>query len=227
MANDQQPENPDQGTDQPPGGPEGNGGSGRKGPQPPPPLKVSKGLLGWVVVLFFLIMLFVGLNSTKSGGKEIPTWQEFTLYIEQDDVEENSIIVRDDRVTARVKPGAQGFPPSTEPRPIWVRIDAANRDWFLAELKTLGSPFKLDTGTSIWLQLLMSFAPILLIILIIWFFIARSMRGAGAGPGGMLGSFGKSRHRISSKDMVDVTFDNVAGVDEAKEWVAAFPVVCS
>ncbi|MHC4447423.1 MAG: ATP-dependent metallopeptidase FtsH/Yme1/Tma family protein, partial [Planctomycetota bacterium] len=219
MANDQQPENPDQGTDQPPGGPDGNGGSGRKGPQPPPPLKVSKGLLGWVVVLFFLIMLFVGLNSTKSGGKEIPTWQEFTLYIEQDDVEENSIIVRDDRVTARVKPGAQGFPPSTEPRPIWVRIDAANRDWFLAELKTLGSPFKLDTGTSIWLQLLMSFAPILLIILIIWFFIARSMRGAGAGPGGMLGSFGKSRHRISSKDMVDVTFDNVAGVDEAKEEV--------
>ena len=33
----------------------------------------------------------------------------------------------------------------------------------------------------------------------------------------MLGSFGKSRHRISSKDTVDVTFDDVAGVDEAKE----------
>ncbi|UCD76934.1 MAG: AAA family ATPase, partial [Phycisphaerales bacterium] len=45
------------------------------------------------------------------------------------------------------------------------------------------------------------------------------MRSAGAGPGGMLGSFGKSRHRISSKDTVNLTFDDVAGVDEAKEEV--------
>ena len=48
---------------------------------------------------------------------------------------------------------------------------------------------------------------------------ARSMRGAGGGPGGMLGNFGKSRHRISTKESVDITFHQVAGVDEAKEEV--------
>jgi cell division protease FtsH len=79
--------------------------------------------------------------------------------------------------------------------------------------------FHTDTGTSIWLQLLGPFIPILLFVAIVWFFIARSMRSAGGGPGGMLGSFGKSRHRISSKDTVDVTFNDVAGVDEAKDEV--------
>ena len=48
----------------------------------------------------------------------------------------------------------------------------------------------------------MQFGPILLVVLLIWFFIARSMRNSGGGPGGMLGSFGKSRHRISTKDTV-------------------------
>jgi cell division protease FtsH len=171
------------------------------------------------MILALLIMLFVLLNGTKGRGKEIPTWQEFTQYIEQGDVEENSIVIKDDRVNAVVQPDAQGFPPSKDPRPVWVRIDSANREWYLKELKVLGVPFKADTGTSVWVQLLITLAPFILVILLIWFFIARSMRSAGAGPGGMLGSFGKSRHRISTKESVSVTFQDVAGVDEAKEEV--------
>ena len=52
-----------------------------------------------------------------------------------------------------------------------------------------------------------------------WFFVFRSMRNAGGGPGGMLGNFGKSRHRVQTADSVNVTFKDVAGVDEAKEEV--------
>ena len=196
-----------------PDGPPGGG----KGPTPPPPVKLSRGLMSWVMILGLLIMLFVLLNNSKGRGKQIPTWQEFAQYVEQGDVEENTIVIKDDRILAMLGPDAQGFPPSTEPRPIWVRIDASNREWFIAELKTLGAPFQLDTGTSIWVNLLITLAPFILLILLIWFFIARSMRSAGAGPGGMLGSFGKSRHRLSTKESVNVTFDDVAGVDEAKE----------
>ncbi len=175
--------------------------------------------MSWVMILALLIMLFVLLNNTKGRGREIPTWQEFTQYVEQGDVEDTSIVIRDDRITATLSADAQGFPPSGEPRPIWVRIDAANREWFLQELKTLGAQFQLDTGTSVWVNLLVATAPFILLILVIWFFIARSMRSAGAGPGGMLGSFGKSRHRITTKESVNVTFHDVAGVDEAKEEV--------
>src|SRR5687767_15578309 len=36
----------------------------------------------------------------------------------------------------------------------------------------------------------------------------------------MLGNFGRSRHRITSKEHTNVTFDDVAGVDEAKDEVS-------
>src|SRR4051812_50090648 len=35
----------------------------------------------------------------------------------------------------------------------------------------------------------------------------------------MLGNFGRSRHKITSKEHTNVTFDDVAGVEEAKEEV--------
>ena len=50
-------------------------------------------------------------------------------------------------------------------------------------------------------------------------------RGAGGGPGGMLGNFGKSRHRVQTKDTVNITFKDVAGVQEAKEEVQELVIV--
>jgi cell division protease FtsH len=62
------------------------------------------------------------------------------------------------------------------------------------------------------------FAPWLLIILFFWFFIGRQMRAPGAG-GGVLG-FGRSRAVLYTKEnRTNVTFDDVAGIDEAKEEV--------
>jgi cell division protease FtsH len=173
--------------------------------------------MSWVLILALLVMLFFLLRNTKGLGKEIATWQEFTQHVEPESIEEGSIVVKDDRVIAVAKPGTLGT--NVEPTQIWVRIDAANREWFINELQELGVAVRFDTGTSVWVNLLVTLAPFLLLILVIWFFIARSMRSAGAGPGGMLGSFGKSRHRLSTKENVNVTFEDVAGVDEAKEEV--------
>ncbi len=216
---DKQSDEKDKSADQGSSGPEGGSGGNAKGPPPPPTVKLSRGLMSWVMILALLIMLFVLLNNTKGRGKELATWQDFTQRLEGGGIVDDSIIVRDDRIVAKVVPDALGFPPSPDPTPIWVRIDAANRDWFLKELHSLGARFHVDTGTSIWVNLLITLAPFILLILLIWFFIARSMRSAGGGPGGMLGSFGKSRHRLSSKENVNVAFADVAGVDEAKEEV--------
>jgi len=67
-------------------------------------------------------------------------------------------------------------------------------------------------------QLLLSVAPILLLIGIILF----TMKGSG---GGMMGggnpmSFGRSKARLISKEKSKITFKDVAGVDEAKEEVS-------
>jgi cell division protease FtsH len=59
--------------------------------------------------------------------------------------------------------------------------------------------------------------PWLVIFIAIWFFVSRQMRAA-SGPGGVL-SFGRSRARLAKKERVKITFNDVAGIDDAKEEV--------
>jgi cell division protease FtsH len=68
------------------------------------------------------------------------------------------------------------------------------------------------------MQILVPFVPWLVLIGFLWFVIFRNLRNGG-GAGGMLGNFGRSRHKITSKEHTNVTFDDVAGVEEAKEEV--------
>jgi cell division protease FtsH len=66
-------------------------------------------------------------------------------------------------------------------------------------------------------QLLLQLAPALLLILV-FVYMLRQMQGAAGGRGAM--SFGKSKARLLGEDQVNVTFADVAGVDEAKTEVA-------
>jgi cell division protease FtsH len=79
--------------------------------------------------------------------------------------------------------------------------------------KIVASP---PTQPNIFVQLLISSFPILLLIGV-WVYFMRQMQGAGGGRGAM--SFGKSRARLLGEDQVSVTFADVAGVEEAKEEV--------
>ncbi len=201
-----------------PNGPEGS--TGGKGPMPPPSVKLTRGLMSWVMILALLIMLFVLLNGTKGRGRPVPSWQEFKAGLLALDPQRREVVIKDDRIVWKGNPEVAFPVDRAKPgEAVWVKIDPMNREFFLNELTEMKASFQLDTATNVWVQLLITLAPFVLLILIIWFFIARSMRSAGAGPGGMLGSFGKSRHRISTKENVSVTFADVAGVDEAEEEV--------
>jgi cell division protease FtsH len=69
---------------------------------------------------------------------------------------------------------------------------------------------------SVLMQMFISWFPMLLLIAV-WIFFMRSAGGLG-GKNGPL-SFGKSKARMQSEDQVKVTFEDVAGADEAKEEV--------
>ena len=66
-----------------------------------------------------------------------------------------------------------------------------------------------------YIMLLTSVAPILILIAVYIFFMRRMQDG-----GGKAMSFGRSKARLISQDASKVTFENVAGVDEAKEELA-------
>src|SRR5262249_58184174 len=67
-------------------------------------------------------------------------------------------------------------------------------------------------GTAWWENLLFGFGPTLVFLaLLVWL-----MRRAGGGAGGVLGGFGRSRARRYEPTGERVTFEDVAGIDEAK-----------
>jgi cell division protease FtsH len=89
---------------------------------------------------------------------------------------------------------------------------------FIGKLKNPSPPsIVFDTGDSFFLSMLYTFGPLLLILAVLWFFLFRQVRGP-MGAGSIL-SFGRSKAKLSDKTKNKVTFDDVAGIEEAKEEV--------
>src|SRR5262249_39365367 len=70
----------------------------------------------------------------------------------------------------------------------------------------------LPSRPSLIIGLAQAFLPILLLVAV-WFLLMRQVQGAGRGAMG----FGKSKARLLTENKNRVTFEDVAGVDEAKE----------
>ncbi|MCK5739182.1 hypothetical protein KAH55_08375, partial [bacterium] len=75
--------------------------------------------------------------------------------------------------------------------------------------------FKFEPQSTQWTQLLLNLAPWVLMIGF-WMFLMRRMQGGGGSNKGIF-SFGKSKAKLISEDSIKVTFDDVAGADEAKQ----------
>lgn len=148
------------------------------------------------------------LLNTQHGGREI-TVQEFAnLY--PNSIDTDSVVVRDEAIEARLT--------GSESSTVIIPLNTATRETITSEVLRITSGNVKSVAAKPWVTLFYTFVPLLLIVLLGWYLIGRMLRGAGAGAG-MLGNFGKSRHRTLNKEMTGVTFADVAGVDEAKEEV--------
>lgn len=200
--------------------PSGKPGADGKPTQTPP--KMRRQFMTWVLVLALVAVVWTVLTNSSQRGEAIQTPQEFFVLAKEGYFEPASVVIQDEKLMATL---AKALPGATERSgqkggQVWVRIIPGNYDWIREQLTTSGVKWQEQVGQSVIMQLLLTLAAPLLILAVLWFVIARSMRGAGGGgPGGMLGSFGKSRHRVTNKENVKVTFGDVAGVDEAKEEV--------
>jgi cell division protease FtsH len=186
----------------------------------PPQPRMSRGILSWMLICFVLIMVWSMMNSAGSGN-EISSWNDFLTRAKAGQFEDNRVTVKDSEITAIIGKdikGDSGATDYTAGEVVFFPADGQNRQFYLEELKTAGIDHRTDTGTGLFMTMLISWAPMIFLLLLIFFFISRSAR-AGGGPGGMLGSFGKSKHRLANKDSIKVTFNDVAGIQEAKEEV--------
>jgi len=191
------------------GGPEQGQEPRKPQNQAPPP---SRGMFGVVSIILLGLIIFMMFSSPGSGTK-IPL-DEFRNLWGGGQIVDNSVVIREDMVLAKKLPDGTKAAAETVVIPLNGPAGKA-----VAEevLRITGGKANVQRASE-WTQFLIFFGPFILLIFVIWFMVARAMRAGGPGAG-MLGSFGKSRHRTMNKEMTGVTFADVAGIDEAKDEV--------
>jgi cell division protease FtsH len=168
---------------------------------------LAKNLLTWAIIAIVLVSIF---NHYASVGTvpESLSYSEFLSNVENGQVAEVHIQSNDagNNITGNTVDGNE-FQTFGPPDPKLVDDLVENKVQITAEP---------PAERSIFVDLILGVAPILLLIGV-WVYFMRQMQGGGAGRGAM--SFGKSRAKLQGEDQVKVTFADVAGVEEAKEEV--------
>jgi cell division protease FtsH len=206
---------------EPKGGPgdKGNRAPGQGGPEG---LKPRKTFMTWIILLTVVALLATVLTGSGSRGEMLNTPQQFMQLAKEGYFEPGSVVIEDSALVATLSKNLPGATTRTGQKGarVWVRIAPGQYDWWRGQLTEASVQWQEAVGQNAWLSwLITGLLPGLIIFGLIWFLFARAFRGAGGGPGGMLGSFGKSRHKMTSKESVNITFADVAGIDEAKEEV--------
>jgi cell division protease FtsH len=162
--------------------------------------QVYKNLALWMVIGLIVILLFTVFQGAQQGGQEQPNFSEFLKAVEQGRVE--SVVIRGNLVTYNLKDSAQTQRTYIVDYPDLVKM-LRERGVRIAVKPPDSNP---------WYAIFLQWVPMLLFIGV-WIFFMRQMQGGGA----KALSFGKARARLISEKQNKVTFQDVAGVDEAKE----------
>lgn len=189
------------------------GGGGSQKPTPPPNnnLKFTRGLMMWMMLIMLALVVFVVFNS-QQRARDL-TLAEFSDLYTSGYIEKDSVIIYAGAVKAIVIDEA----PNIEPGTVQIKFGPVSGQYVIEKVGEITNNRYTDKSSqSLWISFLITLLPWVLIIFVIWFFFFRSIRSAGGGAG-MFGNFGRSKHRVTNKEHTNITFEDVAGIDEAKE----------
>ena len=154
----------------------------------------------WIVILATVVLLWQVVQSGASQEIKPYNFSTFREEVIGDNVA--SVTIKGEEAEGKLNGGQsftvilpQGYPNI---------IDLLNEHNVTVEIEPSNSPS--------WLSALVTFSPILLVI-VFWVFMMRQMQAGG----NKALSFGKSRARLLTSQQKKVTFKDVSGVDEAKE----------
>jgi cell division protease FtsH len=161
-----------------------------------------KTVIFWLVIVLSAFLLWQVVRTGSSGQKEQAiNFSQFLSDVDQGNVKEVTITAQE--VRGKFK----------DDRPFNTTAPVNYPD-MIKTLRDKGVNINIhDVTNGSWgLQLLGTWAPLILLAAL-WFFMIRQMQTGG----NKALSFGKSRARLLSMQQKKVTFKDVAGVDEAKE----------
>ena len=159
-----------------------------------------KNLALWLVIGMIMIAVFNILTQPLNSQSEV-IFSEFMNEVESGKITE--VTIQGDRINGKYLDGSsfQTMTPSKDQDLIRILREKGVRIVVVA-----------PEQTSWYMNILISWFPMIL-LLGIWIFFMRQMQAGG----GKAMSFGKSKARLMNEDKNKITFKDVAGVDEAKE----------
>src|SRR5919106_1138248 len=155
----------------------------------------------WAVILLLLVALFnLFQNPTGQSSASEITYSQFRGDTNEGRVE--SVVISGQEITGKYEDGAR-----------FRTVAPENADYVtLLEDRGVSIQARQDDERMSFLSVLVSWFPMFLLIAV-WIFFMRQMQGAG----GRAMGFGKSKAKLLTEAHGRVTFDDVAGVDEAKQ----------
>ena len=163
---------------------------------------IVKNILLWVVIALVLMMVFNNFGERKTSARSIE-YSKFIANVQSQQVKE---VLIEGRTIKGITANGEHFV-TYNPGDTGLIGDLLK---YNVEIKS-----RPPEQQSLLMQIFISWFPMLLLFGILIFFM-RQMQGAG-GRGAL--SFGKSRARMIEEDQIKISFNDVAGVDEAKSEV--------
>ncbi len=187
--------------------------------KPAPPHRL-RGFWIFFLVLLALNWIFVLLAQPAGQPRvKVPFSPYFLNQVQQGKVK--SISSTSDTIQGTFTTKLRYPPDDTKATPTTLFSTQVPSFWDHASLTALLRDKRVEVnaknpnrGTSVLLTILLGFGPTLLFIGLFYYLMRRA---AGGGAGGALGNFGRSQARRVDPAKIRVTFDDVAGIDEAKD----------
>jgi cell division protease FtsH len=164
---------------------------------------LTKNLLLWLVIAIVLMSVFNNFGNRQQATRPME-YSTFVQKVRSDEIERVTIQGRE--ITGKLKSGESFTTYNPGDQQIY-------NDLLDHKVQFEGKP---QEEQSLLLTIFINWFPLLLLVGV-WVFFMRQMQGGMGGRGAM--SFGKSKARMLSEEQNKITFDDVAGVEEAKEEV--------
>jgi len=159
-----------------------------------------KNLALWLVIAFIMVFLFNVISGTQAVKKNV-NYSEFMTQVAANKVK--AVTIKQNKIDGTFVDGGQFE--SYSPDDIDLIKNLREHKVEITAQPPDKSPW--------YMQVLVSWLP-MIILIGIWIFFMRQMQG---GAGGKAFSFGKSKAKLLTQDQHKVTFKDVAGIEEAKE----------
>lgn len=160
-----------------------------------------------IVLLALLSFIFLNNLRQRQPSSETIPYSQFLSYLDEGKISE--VTLSPDIIEGHLKQG----PPGHKINFSTTRVEDPS---LTQKLKSEGVQFSGIRETAGWLSVLISWLIPMLFLLALWSFILRRSAGGMARGGGFM-SLGKSKAKIYVETDLKTRFEDVAGVDEAKE----------